>query len=93
MLLTANYKDCTCNANAETTQGEYYSACKLFVAARKRSRKAATTSGESKALEERMVTALETYVDLLARSELGGEEGKRMEMEKIRMLNECGDCR
>ena len=61
--------------------------------ARKRSRKAATTSGESKALEERMVTALETYVDLLARSELGGEEGKRMEMEKIRMLNECGDCR
>jgi hypothetical protein len=34
------------------------------------------------ALEERMVTALETYVDLLARSELGGEEGKRMEMEK-----------
>ena len=37
--------------------------------------------GESKALEERMVTALETYVDL------------RMEMEKIRMLNECGDCR
>ena len=51
------------------------------MAARKRSRKAATTSGESKALEERMVTALETYVDL------------RMEMEKIRMLNECGDCR
>ena len=73
MLLTANYKDCTCNANAETTQGEYYSSCKLFVAARKRSRKAATTSSESKALEERMVTALETYVDLLARSALGGE--------------------
>jgi hypothetical protein len=39
-------------------------------------------------MEERMVTALETYVDLLARSELGGEE-----VEKIRMLNECGDCR
>ncbi len=56
--------------------------------ARKRSRKAATTSGESRAMEERMVTALETYVDLLARSELGGEE-----VEKIRMLNECGDCR
>jgi hypothetical protein len=57
-------------------------------AARKRAREA-TTPTTQLALDERMVTAFEASVDLLARSE--ERKDKNVEMERIRaMLNECG---
>ena len=64
-------------------------------ASRKRAREAATSSGESsdqsKILEERMVTAFETSVDLLARSEERKERTGKDKGEKIKaLLNECG---
>ncbi len=65
-------------------------------ASRKRAREAATSLGESsdqsKILEERMVTAFETSVDLLARSEERKERTGKDKGEKIKaLLNECGE--
>jgi len=64
-------------------------------ASRKRAREAATSSGESsdqaKILDERMVAAFETSVDLLARSEERKERTGKDKGEKIKaLLNECG---
>jgi hypothetical protein len=90
----------------ECWTGEYCSACNFFLreneaeaagraTARKRAREDTLTSGEysgeSKTMDERMVTAFETSVGLLARSEEKKEQIVEREMIKA-MLNECGEC-